>query len=499
MNEMRKLMEALDTLDESYFSELDIALDELVRNNPNLSADKLVAIARSKYGQEAATFLSDKLEAQADLDDFNNSDPQPHLREYEEERSYDDFVEYYVGDLSRSIVRKGVFKELYAAAGEDIDVLNAAIKDEAYSIADSYYGTGDGIGTSDMNHFIQHIGKQLGVDDVFGWYKKEEVEEEGELKSDDEMERDKVKRYAKYNKAIRGREGLGEENSDSAYDAYEDEDEFLGKFVKVTGGDHKGATGKVVNIDWYRDENGGKQMVYNVALDSGENIELYPSEWGHDQLEVVEDPFSEFMLDNPFESLEEAKGKGVNVPPEGFASSEEAEKFIHDLGPDDEVDDYVVDPETGEVLFEPFMTKRGVGMDQFKSARDRVEKMGTWVPSIYGANNQDDAWEELGDLRYGNSSAAKFYNIVWRNLGDLLGSPKDLGSDAEEWEELDYDTGYDVPVAIKRKDGKKMQEEDYDNFRELASLVKHATGNISLSMMGTTDKGTVARFTPTLM
>ena len=213
------------------------------------------------------------------------------------------------------------------------------------------------------------------------------------------------------------------------------------------------------------------------------------------------------MLELAGVPIKEAKGKLVKVPDElsdpdpnnPQATSDDAEKFIAALGPDDEVDSYVVDPETGEVLFEPFQTKRGVGMDQFKSARDRKDKMETWVPSIYGTDDIEDARDELVDLRYGNTSAAKFYNMVWRNLEDLLGSPEDLGSDVETWGELDYDTGIDVPVAIKRKDGKRLQEEDYDNFRELARLIKTATGNVSLSMMGTTDKGTVARFTPTLM
>ena len=579
-----------DYLKEGYFSRLDAALDELVANNPNLSADKLVAIARSKYGQEAATFLSDKLEAKADLADFNASDPQPHLREYEEERSYDDFVEYYVGDLSRSIVRKGVFKDLYTAAGEDIDVLNAAIKDEAYSIADSYYGTGDGIGTSDMNHFIQHIGKQLGVDDVFGWYKKKE---ESIMKSDDEMERDKTNRYAKYNTAIRGKEGLGEDEDDIQPLV---SDKLYAKIVadleKVKPGYEPGAMGlpsdkpnQVSVMAWNRKTGHEEDMVFNLDTmsfegstddfmlanpfeslneDPGHSIfdilaasDVYhlvddleygrfdnnssyadilydyyddempydtatgdygdPDEWIKDKLmqdygDEIDDIAAK-MADEQLAAirknagLSEAKGKLVNVPNElsnpdpknPKATSADAEAFIHALGPDDEVDDYVVDPETGEVLFGPYQTKRGEGMEKFKSARDWQANRETWVPSIYGANNQDDAWEELGDLRYGNSSAAKFYNIVWRNLGDLLGDPKDLGTDAEDWGELDYDTGYDVPVAIKRKDGKRLQEEDYDNFRELASLVKHATGNISLSMMGTTDKGTVARFTPTLM
>ena len=667
MNEIRKLMEAIEKLDEGYNSRLATAIDELVANNKSLSPVELVGRARLELGDEAAKYLSDKLESDGDFQDVNEAIPKstmyklvrksdnvivdqgskarmhklrkagdgefyvgvsgkknvgdkfkesveeafrhkedpipqqirsllaqnkrvmsklagasgevvdvddlgfikvldhggrpfevrvvddprlelvgnidhyalrvnpaaapksdimkqmadelglPHkdhkmakmesMRDiinrinegWPQEETYQEMVEYWKQSLSSAIVRKGVFKELYAAAGENIDELNAAIADEAESIADSYHGSGEGIGTSDVNHFIASIGRSLGVDDVFGWNKPK-------IKSDDEMERDKTNRYAKYNTAIRGKEGLGEDEDDIQPLV---SDKLYAKIVadleKVKPGYEPGAMGlpsdkpnQVSVMAWNRETGHEEDMVFNLDTMSFEGS-------GDD-----------FMLSNPFEArmlelagvpVKEAQGKKVTVPVElsdpdpknPKATSADAEAFLHALGPDDEVDDYVVDPETGEVLFEPFMTKRGEGMDKFKSAREYHDQKETWVPSMYGADNQDDAWEELGDLRHGNNNAARFYNIVWRNLGDLLGDPRDLGTDAEDWGELDYDTGYDVPVAIKRKDGKKMQEEDYDNFRTLASLVKHATGNISLSMMGTTEKGTVARFTPTLM
>jgi len=141
----------------------------------------------SKFGGECPGI-------QRDL--FDESWPQ-------QEETYDEMVEYWKGSLSRSIVSKGVFTQLYDAAGKDIDELNRAIEDEAHSIADSYHGTGEGIGSSDQNHFIASIGSSLGVEDVFGWNKPK-------LASDEEMERDKANRAAKFGKAIRA-ESLDED------------------------------------------------------------------------------------------------------------------------------------------------------------------------------------------------------------------------------------------------------------------------------------------------
>jgi hypothetical protein len=122
--------------------------------------------------------------------------------DFQQEETYDEMVEYWQQSLSSSIVSKGVFTQLYDAAGQDIDVLNSAIKDQAYSIADSYHGSGEGIGSSDQNHFIYNIAQSLGIDDIFGWNKSK-------IASDEEMERDKTNRAAKYGKAIRA-EGLEE-------------------------------------------------------------------------------------------------------------------------------------------------------------------------------------------------------------------------------------------------------------------------------------------------
>ena len=112
------------------------------------------------------------------------------------EETYDEMVEYWKGSLSRSIVSKGVFTQMYDAAGQDIEVLNAAIEEEAHSIAETYHGSGDGIGSSDQNHFVASVARTLGIEDVFGWNKKK-----GVLKSKEEMDRDMTNRVAKYRKS----------------------------------------------------------------------------------------------------------------------------------------------------------------------------------------------------------------------------------------------------------------------------------------------------------
>ena len=81
MSEFRDLQAKLQQIEESYFSDLDLELQEFRRANKDLPADKLVALAREKYGQEAASFISNQIEAEYDLADYEASDPQPHMRD----------------------------------------------------------------------------------------------------------------------------------------------------------------------------------------------------------------------------------------------------------------------------------------------------------------------------------------------------------------------------------------------------------------------------------
>ena len=108
MNEIRKLIETIERIEEGYFKEIDIE---------------------------------------------------------NQEETYAEMVEYWKQSLSSSIVSKGVFTKLYDAANRDIDELNAAIAEEAHSIAETYHGSGEGIDASDVNNFIASIGSSLGIAD----------------------------------------------------------------------------------------------------------------------------------------------------------------------------------------------------------------------------------------------------------------------------------------------------------------------------------------------
>ena len=318
---------------------------------------------------------------------------------------------------------------------------------------------------------------------------------------------------------------LGEENSDFYQRPYENEKEWMGKKVVITSCRDKSLEGKwgvVVDIDKYRNEEGEWQMKYVIDTpeDDGMHITLYPSEWSYDQIELVKDadPMSDFMLQNPFESLEEAKGKIVQVPAglrgeghnkTGKATSDDAEEFIKELGIDDQIDTDVVDPETGELLFTTGTTKRKeskkgnyqvLNYDDFTRGAKLREPESPVMHSGWDWENdiekkQDNAWELLRELR-----DSDFYNVVWKNATELVGKP-DMGTDDEEWADLDYDVDVEIPVAIKRKDGKRFTEDDHDNFREIVSAVKKAStmGNFGIQYAGTSNKGTVARFVPSFM
>jgi hypothetical protein len=633
---MRDLIEKLQQIEEGAFKELQMELDNFEARKPDAAPEEVVAHIRKVMGDDAAEYVAKHV---VDLQEgeegqeckwwamcdnpATTTEPHPILGDvpicdrcvaklrkiegldenYEEERSYDDFVDYYVQDLSSSIVRKGVFQDLYKAAGNDIDVLNAAIKDEAYSIADSYYGTGEGIGTSDMNHFIQGIGKQLGVDDLFGWYKKKESVEESDedgintpelfdregyhlnvrkakfmpseilngrvvlhdlenvspgsgnpklitfddltlaketakkfdgivirtdmgtyrivpnrMKSADEMERDKTNRYAKYNAAIRRNQGLEEDSGHSIFEILADSDVYhLVDDLEYGRFDNNSSYADIL-YDYYNDE-----MPYDVATgDYGE-----PDEWIKDKLmqdygDEIDD-IAQKMASEQLAAIRKNAGLGeaiVKVPRglryddvvsnQDFGmSSDDAEAFINSLGPDDTVSHEVVDPETGELLDWPDReTRRKRNQKEYdrqeKERKEREEKdheEGYDSPYLYVSGldkDPENAWEGIQTLKY-DREFTDFYNIVWRSVREYAGEPEDLGADTQDWADLDYDVDIDIPVAIKRKDGKKFNKQDRQNFDWISKIFKAATGNIGVHYIGSSDNGTVARFNPTFM
>lgn len=632
---MRDLIEKLQQIEEGAFKELQMELDNFEARKPDAAPEEVVAHIRKVMGDDAAEYVAkhvvDLQEGAAGQEckwwamcdnPATTTEPHPILGDvpicdrcvaklrkiegldesYEEERSYDDFVDYYVQDLSSSIVRKGVFQDLYAAAGNDIDVLNAAIKDEAYSIADSYYGTGEGIGTSDMNHFIQGIGKQLGVDDLFGWYKKKESIEESDeegintpelfdregyhlqvrkgefmpsdmldgrvvlhdlenispgsgnpkivtfddltlaketakkfggmvirtalktyrivpiMKSDEEMERDKAVRAMKANSAIRGLAGLKEDSGHSIFEILADSDVYhLVDDLEYGRFDNNSSYADIL-YDYYNDE-----MPYDVATgDYGE-----PDEWIKDKLmqdygDEIDD-IAQKMASEQLAAIRKNAGLGeaiVKVPRglryddvvsnQDFGmSSDDAEAFINSLGPDDTVSHEVVDPETGELLDWPDReTRRKRNQKEYdrqeKERKEREEKdheEGYDSPYLYVSGldkDPENAWEGIQTLKY-DREFTDFYNIVWRSVREYAGEPEDLGADTQDWADLDYDVDIDIPVAIKRKDGKKFNKQDRQNFDMISKIFKAATGNIGVHYIGSSDNGTVARFNPTFM
>lgn len=655
MSDFRDLQAKLQQIEESYFSDLDLELQEFRRANKDLPADQLVALAREKYGQEAASLVSDRIEAEYDLADYEASDPQPHMRDPHpsdpnwphpvEEDDSDEFDQPLVSDetyarmttelekimpgyglgamglpsdkphqisimpfntktghegddmvfnletqsfegtgdhfmldnpfegieeeseitylkhpegyepapiperhpldsfdwsmraqddviqmmksLEHKMKSQNVWDKGVELAGSE-DNLWREIQYEAEDIMDTYRDSGEGIGTSDMNHFVRAVFRQLGEDDIWGW-DKPKVKEEGALKSDEEMERDKTNRYAKYNKAVRNvKETFNDWVDDLTAPSDESEHRFdhdpsfsdeepISRQVKSLLAQGKsvicrisGASGVVYDANpedgtiIFKDENFGEKVGFDVDSKSG--------------LEIQGNVDHYAIVQHTDESLEEARGQVVEVPPEFRGTdpdnslggtSRGVEAFLRDLGPDDSVDTEVVDPETGELLDWPTKgTRRAQGQKEYekqeKERKEREEKdheEGFDSPYLYVSGldkDPENAWQGIHDLKY-DREFTDFYNIVWKSVREASGEPFDLGSDAEDWGELDYDVDIDIPTAIKRTDGKKFNKQDRQNFDMVSKIFRAATGNIGVQYVGSSNEGTVARFIPNFM
>lgn len=245
---MRKLIESVEQIQEGYFSRLSVELDELYRSHPSTPDENLIAFVGRKYGDEAADFFRSQIESgeyeqslgeedegalndryddetleckhcgsyfctskfggecpeiQKDLFDESEIQYLKHPEGYEPpklpERHILDTMDWmHVPDdviqmmksfehkmKSQNVWDKGV--EL--ADGED--KLWKNMQWRAEEVMDTYRGSGDGIGTSDMNHFVRGIFSDLGEDDIWGWDKPK-------LASDEDMERDKTNRAARF-------------------------------------------------------------------------------------------------------------------------------------------------------------------------------------------------------------------------------------------------------------------------------------------------------------
>ena len=338
------------------------------------------------------------------------------------------------------------------------------------------------------------------------------------MKSDEEMERDKTNRYAKYNAAIRRNQGLEEDSGHSIFEILADSDVYhLVDDLEYGRFDNNSSYADIL-YDYYNDE-----MPYDVATgDYGE-----PDEWIKDKLmqdygDEIDD-IAQKMASEQLAAIRKNAGLGeaiVKVPRglryddvvsnQDFGmSSDDAEAFINSLGPDDTVSHEVVDPETGELLDWPDReTRRKRNQKEYdrqeKERKEREEKdheEGYDSPYLYVSGldkDPENAWEGIQTLKY-DREFTDFYNIVWRSVREYAGEPEDLGADTQDWADLDYDVDIDIPVAIKRKDGKKFNKQDRQNFDWISKIFKAATGNIGVHYIGSSDNGTVARFNPTFM
>lgn len=293
MNDIRKLIESVEKIEESYFSRLAAELDDIIYSNPNVESEKLIRLVRDKYGDDAAQYVSDQLEVgleegESEIKYLKYPEgyeppkmPERHKLDTMDWMHVPDDVIQMMKSLEHKMKSQNVWDKGVALAGDE-DKLWKHIQWRAEEIQDDYRGSGEGIGTSDMNHFVRSIFRDIGEDDIWGWDKK--------LASDEDMERDKANRGAKFGKAIRG-EGIEEGEEDKNLGPYEDNyEQWLGQTVKITGGEHQGETGKVIDANWERNDTGSREGVYQVKLYNGPVVTLYLGEWTHDQIELAYDP-----------------------------------------------------------------------------------------------------------------------------------------------------------------------------------------------------------------
>jgi hypothetical protein len=249
----------------------------------------------------------------------------------------------------------------------------------------------------------------------------------------------------------------------------------------------------------------------DYGADTGSSILAYGlSNMSHYSGRSVHDP--ELAKVHRAQLKRHLKEAVVEVPAEfrgdkysdGGVTSQDAERFIANLDPDDSVDTEVIDPESGEVLDWPTQDTRKAQDDaeyeKNKRGREEAELPDyPFTPYIPGGKSAapgqvqsldgiDRAMDDLGKLKY-DGQITDFYDIVWKNIEDQVDDP-------QQYYDGDYDIGWDMPVVIRRTDGQKFDDEDHANFRRLSSLFRTATYNIGLGYAGGSESGTAAHFYP---
>ena len=406
-------------------------------------------------------------------------------------------------------------KGVELAGGED--QLWNSIQYEAEDIMDSYRDSGEGIGSSDMNYFVRSIFRDIGEDDVWGWDKpREGIEEDYH-----QIPREKIKRFANlvYNieggimqrLLLKGR-GLSRDaaekklvNDGFTVAEISELESWLKKAIENVAGEEnilmqpsENNFGGWSHVTWSDDESGMQGIGLKLETEKEFNRKVMDEfkkiAWVQPGMGIAKEESR--MLELAGIKLDE---EVVEVPAglrgeEGsHLSTRDAEEFIDSLGPEDTPDTEVIDPDSGDVLDWPdTATRRDQEERAERERREKEEAEAEDTPMLYSFDLKPhgfEAWDRINQFRY-DEEFTDHYDVEWRNMEDLVDNP-------DQYYEGDYDIGVDMPVKISRKDGKKFDKQDRENFKQLYKIFRIATYNISVAYAGSSDDGTVAHFYPT--
>ncbi len=317
------------------------------------------------------------------------------------------------------------------------------------------------------------------------------------MKSDAEMERDKTNRYAKYSKVIRNHDGLSEDAGHSIFDILSDNDVYHLVDDMEYGRWTDGSSYAHTLYHYYHDEipydvvtgdygDAGEWIKDKLMQDYGDEIDSIVQKMSREQVAAIRKNagLEEEVVEVP---------AGLRGEEGSHLSTRDAEEFIDSLGPEDSPDTEVIDPDSGDVLDWPdTATRRDQEERAERERQDREEEEAWDTPMLYSFDLKPhglEAWDRIEQFRF-NSEFTDHYDVEWNNIENLVDNP-------EQYYEGDYDIGVDIPVRISRKDGKKFDKQDRENFKQLYKIFKLATYNISVAFAGSSDDGTVAHFYPT--
>lgn len=544
MSEFRKLQAKLQKIEEGFYSRLAAEIEEMRRANPKLSSVELVQLARKLHGEEAADWLDARLEDEAERAEnirrnIIGDDAMTNLLGEEDSKTKfhsklkgEDFAPgdkvCYTPEAGRAAGERG------EGCGTVVGTLQNEYGEPSVAVEwdDDEYSA-----TARLIHPIHLMKTSKEEEDFWDWTGKYNTLDEEEIHMPD------LGRYWVY---------INRPDLDYVMyhiprsQAEEGEPRFL-KVDKATGNwqtqnwkannepavqQGKGTEPHIIEEDHHPEDSinqqiksllaQGKKVMSRVpgAIGTVEEIDergisivQHPSESKRGRSAVNFETFSNIEIIGQLFNYDivqhwddnEIDEATVEVPAElrgatkmtGKATSDDASEFMSDLGIDDEVSDDVVDPETGELLFQPGQTKRA---EMKKGAhvilnRDDFTRGAKLAQPILHADSwrgdfedkHEAAWELLDELRNGD-----FYNVIWRDTADMVDNPEEMMS-------KDYDVYVEVPVVLKRKDGLQLDSDDHDNIKEIIKAVRNASTmqNVGIMYMGSTDGGTTARFTPT--